>query len=395
MLATEIEQLKSYALHFAPRTVSIWMPTHPAGADVRQDPIRMRNLLHRAAEYLIDMAARPPEAQELLRPVVELVQDSGLWRQQGRGLGILLSDGDMSVHRLDTTVPELCTVGERYHIKPMFDTDQQDGAFHVLQLSQQEVRLLGASRSGIDSVPLSGAPTSLAEFLRFDQVEPHVEFHTGAAGHQPGTRRPASFHGQGSAGDLANQKRRLTEFCRRIDEEVCRTLQGNGAPLLLAAAEPLQGVYRQVSQCPRLDDRVIHGNPDEMEPRDLQAAALNLLAEDFERDARDARDRFGEAQSVDLASADLHAILPAAAAGAVDTLLVARDRQCWGRYGVEANELLEHETQQPGDEDLLNIAAVLACSGGAAVHAVRTDLLPDPSSPIAAIYRYRPVIPPA
>lgn len=44
--------------------VSIYMPPHPAGREVRQDAIRLRNLLNRApkrlAEQVVDRTQLPP-----------------------------------------------------------------------------------------------------------------------------------------------------------------------------------------------------------------------------------------------------------------------------------------------------------------------------------------------
>ena len=47
--------------------VSMYLPTHAAGREVRQDAIRLRNLLSTAAKRL-GAEYRPPEIAELLDP---------------------------------------------------------------------------------------------------------------------------------------------------------------------------------------------------------------------------------------------------------------------------------------------------------------------------------------
>ena len=67
--------------------VSIYMPTHAAGREVRQDAIRLRNLLNTATKRL-GADHRPPEIAELLDPARLLVDDEEFWRYQERGLAV-------------------------------------------------------------------------------------------------------------------------------------------------------------------------------------------------------------------------------------------------------------------------------------------------------------------
>jgi hypothetical protein len=48
--------------------ISIYLPTHPVGREVRQDAIRLRNLLSEAAKRLASCDMRGPEIDALLRP---------------------------------------------------------------------------------------------------------------------------------------------------------------------------------------------------------------------------------------------------------------------------------------------------------------------------------------
>ena len=62
--------------------VSIFMPTHRAGPETQQDPIRLKNLLGQAEEQLVAAGLRPPEAQARLEPASKLVQDGLFWQRQ-------------------------------------------------------------------------------------------------------------------------------------------------------------------------------------------------------------------------------------------------------------------------------------------------------------------------
>jgi len=51
------------------------MPTHRAGTETRQDPIRLKNLLSRAREQLVDGGLRSTEADGILEPARLLLED--------------------------------------------------------------------------------------------------------------------------------------------------------------------------------------------------------------------------------------------------------------------------------------------------------------------------------
>jgi hypothetical protein len=47
-----------------------------------------------------------------------------------------------------------------------------------------------------------------------------------------------------------------------------------------------------------------------------------------------------------------------------------------------------HESRQPGDQDLLDLAAVQTLAHAGDVYAVTPDEVPDARSPVAAVFRY-------
>jgi len=382
-------QLDAFAGHSGRGSVSMWVPSHSRGPATQEDPIRIKNLLARAQEQLVQTGVRPCAARDRLAEVSNLIGTKNFRWPRSDGLGVFLGNAAPIVLRLPVAPPEVVTVCDTYYIKPLLGTWRQDERFYLLELSQNVVRLLRASRYEVEPVELPKAPKDFAEFLQFDEFERHVEFHTGSAAHQPGRNRPAVYHGQGGGSDEAPEKRQLMDYCRRIDAEVVKVLQGERAPLLLAAAEPLQGVYRQVSSYPQLDTRRVAGNPDEARTEELHRQAVELLEDDFAQPIRAAADRYGQAEHLGLVEHDLEGILKAASAHAIDVLLVSAGEQCWGRFHPEQGRLERHDVQQAGDEDLLNLAAVLAYRGGAAVHAVEREKVPG-NAPAAATLRFRP-----
>lgn len=399
----ERQQIETLAKSSVPESVSLWMPVHGHGPEAKQNPIRMKNLLSKAEQQLTAVGGRSADARDRLTAVRAVVEDNAFWRMpaqsarsesiegqdRSESLGVLLADGKPAILRLPVAVPILVMVSDHLYVKPLFDIALQDKPFYVLALSQNTVQLFHANRFAVASVPLPLAPQNFEEYQRVYDFERHVDFHTGSAVHQPDANRPAVFHGQGGASDEAQEKKRLAGFCRRVDEQVVRLIHKKPAPLFIAATEPLQSLYRQVSSCSHLDQRAVQGNPDEATKEDLHRQAVSVLAKDFDRPIRDLLDRFGQARSTGLVMQDLEAVLRAASVHAVEALLVRSDQQCWGRFDAEEGTVIRHDAQQAGDEDLINRAAVLACRGGAIVHAIEQEHMPN-GALVAALLRFQP-----
>lgn len=72
----ELKRLSSVAGQWC---VSIFLPTHRAGIEVQQDPIRLKNLIREAERQLADAGVRGPETAALLEPARSLLSDSHFW----------------------------------------------------------------------------------------------------------------------------------------------------------------------------------------------------------------------------------------------------------------------------------------------------------------------------
>jgi hypothetical protein len=83
---------------------------------------------------------------------------------------------------------------------------------------------------------------------------------------------------------------------------------------------------------------------------------------------------------------DVRHIVPAAHQGQVETLFVDRSSHQWGLYDPMTGEVELSSPPQPGDDDLLDYAAVQTLLHRGSVHAVAPDQSPSP--PIAAVFRY-------
>jgi hypothetical protein len=73
--------------------------------------------------------------------------------------------------------------------------------------------------------------------------------------------------------------------------------------------------------------------------------------------------------------------------GRVSELFVATGVQVWGAYDAATNSVSEREEAEPGDEDLLDLAAMQTILNSGVVYAVPLEHVPE-QAPLAALFRY-------
>ena len=134
--------------------VSIYLPTHSAGDQIQQDPIRLKNLLRIAEEKLTESGMRSTAAKDLLEPARVLLDDDGFWRHGTQELAIFVAPGFFRYYRLPVEFKELVVVTGRFHIKPLLSLLLDDGSFYILALSQKRVRLLRGTRHSVEELDI-------------------------------------------------------------------------------------------------------------------------------------------------------------------------------------------------------------------------------------------------
>jgi hypothetical protein len=228
----------------------------------------------------------------------------------------------------------------------------------------------------------------LAEELRYDEFETHLQSHTMPNG--GGGRATGIFHGQGSGGDEVNNKEQVVRFLRQLDTGVRDVIEGNAnPPLLVAGVDSMRGLYRQVNQYKNLLEAAIEHDPESLTTAELHERAWAITEPLFVAEQQDALDAYHHLAGTNDARAahTIEEIAPAAYFQRVDTLLISPDISVWGSFDPEANKISTQTERQPGDEDLLDFAAVHTMLNGGDVYMVDPTRLPAGAT-VAAILRY-------
>lgn len=365
---------------------SIYMPTHRMGAETRQDPIRLKNLLKEAEQQLELAGVRSVEAREILLPVQELIDNFDFWQHQSDGLALFAARDRFRTCRVPISFREFVRVTGRFHLKPLLPLFTADGPFYVLAISGNQVRMLHCSRFGAHERELpASVPKSRAEALKYVDAEAQLQFHTRTP--QGHGMRGGMFFGTGAGAGDEETKQRIKEYFLAIARGLHEILHDDRTPMVFAGVDYLFPIYREVNSYPHLLDTSITGNPDELSDKELHERAWEVVEPHFRTIQREAAGAYPEAASAARASNEVRDVAPAAFQGRVDTLFVAVGQQSWGTFDEATQSVHLDGEPKPDNVDLLDFAAIQTLRHGGKVYAVNPAEVPG-GTLLAALYRY-------
>jgi hypothetical protein len=354
--------------------VSLFMPTVRAGAEVQQNPIRFKNLLRTAEERLSELGVRVPDIESLLKPAQGILDNPDLWRGNSDGLAVFAAAGQLKYYYLPTRFEELVLVERRFHIKPLLPLLHSEGRFYVLALSQDHVRLLEGTRYSVNAIEMLQLPANLADALQYDETR--KVFRTGGG---------AAVYGGGEV----EFKLDILRYFQIIDHGLRELLAGQRAPLILAGVDFLLPLYREANTYNHLLAEGLTGNPENLSAKDLHQRAWQLVRPYFEQTQREYQALYvGLAGREDgRASDNLKQIIQADHDGRVEALFVPHGVQLWGVYRAHSQNVHVHPSYQPGDQDLLDLAAARTFINNGVVYVVDPPDMPL-GKEVAAVFRY-------
>src|SRR5690349_1695408 len=157
--------------------VSLCIPTSPKGRDRMEGKIRLRNLIEKAHNLLVEGGMRSTLAWELLQPASDLLNDPDFWMELSKGLAVYISRGFTRVLHLAETTAEVAVVGTHFHIRPIVSAVSSQGAF-VLTLDEKEATLYFVRGDHIRELDVPGMPRSMAEALGPEHSEKQRQSHS-------------------------------------------------------------------------------------------------------------------------------------------------------------------------------------------------------------------------
>jgi Bacterial archaeo-eukaryotic release factor family 11 len=350
-----------------PVSVSVYLPTDPA-SDGSAERIELGNLAAEAERQLVEAGTAKRDVAVVVDELADLVDDSEFWRFQARSLAVFVTPEAATPFRLPNRLLPMVEVSDRFHVKPLLRAITFPQVALVLALAQGSVRVIEV------------APEVEPELVKVPDLPRDV---ASAVGKSSIRDRAPTRRLQGSEG----QKVRMRQYARQVDQALRPLLGGLGVPLILAAVEPLDSIYRSVCTYPLLAPSSIAGNPESSSDAELVSGARSVLDELNAAALRDVRQLYRQRESESRAAADLAVIARAATFGAVDTVLVDMDESVPGTVDEETGAVELSEADDAVNYGVVDEVARRVWRSGGTVLAVRREDVPG-GGPAAAILRY-------
>ena len=369
--------------------ISLYTPME-RGNQAEQNPIRVHNLLRQAATILAQRDHNQDTIRQWLMPIEKLLPDTHFWQNQRAGFAAFLSPQKTRHFELALRVPELVCVGQRFHLKPLLPIFNQVDRFYLLTLSQHSLRLFDCSPGHCELLPLpEGMPHNIDESNRYEdeagaarnQMTDHRQGRTQGSSGASGTT-----HGVGIKNEELEEFR--LRFLRQINEGLKAFLGSQSVPLMLAGVDDLVHGFRKELAYPWVLSDHLSGNCDQTNSDELLARAWPLARIHFQKLEQQAVEGYRSALAAQRASSDLEQVLPAAMDGKIATLFVARGQNVWGQVSQQGRQIERLPAEHPKAFDLLDLAAMETIQKGGQVFALESEAMPDPASPVSAIFRY-------
>jgi hypothetical protein len=360
--------------------VSLYLPTHIAGREIRQDPIRLKNLLTKAAERLAKSHPKPA-VEAVLAPARALLGDDSFWRHQQAGMAIFLAPDFHRVHRLPLAVPEEEWVSGCFHIKPLLPMFDDAGRFWLLAISETRTRLYEGSRWNFTAAAGEDLLPQGIDFIRDATLYQETKYAP------PESRHGTIAHAQ-TIGESPHEvhKTELLDLLQRIAATVAPHVKRRPAPVVVAAQSQVLGHFREIAEWPELVPVGVAANPDGLSEEVLHQRAYALVEPKRDAARQAALDHLAALCGTGKATTRAVEIVSAAVEGRIGTLFVDGDCHCWGKVETADGQIAVHDDRPAEDDvDLLDYAAVMTLRHGGSVMTVGRAVLPDHNIAAAAL----------
>jgi hypothetical protein len=252
-----------------------------------------------------------------------------------------------------------------------------DGRFYVLAISQDHLRLLEGTRDHVSEIELANVPESLSEALQYDEFTGLMRTAGGGGG--------SAIHGGGSP----EAKLDILRYFQIVDRGLRDLLADQKTLLVLAGVDYLLPLYRQANTYNYLIEEAKTGNPETLSAKELHQRAWQIVKPYFEQEETEYQSLYAElaGRADERATPNIKQIVQSAHEGRIAALFVARGVPLWGVYRAHSHNVHVHPTHQPGDQDLLDVAAAQTFANGGTVYVIDPQRVPG-GGPAAAILRY-------
>lgn len=357
------QDIEALAAARIPYSVSIYIPTGHQPDSSEKARIELKNTSREAARQLKESGASPAVIQHLEDEIEQLIGNAPFWKEQSQSLAIFIDPAHVQTYRLPNRFTSTLDVADRFYIKPLMRTITFPQSAFVLALAQNSVRLIQVTADEPAQVlDVPGLPENFETYINLDKEKKKFD----RAEHDNAVY--------------------IQKYAAEINKAVYPVVRASKLPLILAAAEPLNGAYRRANAYEYLSDEMIVGNAEAFSSDALAEKTRPILDRLYAQEIAQAVDHFKSREGQLMGSRNLETVAQGAALYAIDTLLIDFDERIPGSLddlgGITYADADDASNYGVADEILRRALVV-----NARVYAVRSSEMPD-GAKVAATFRF-------
>lgn len=345
--------------------ISIFMETHKTSPEKQKDPLTFKNLLTKVEASLKERGVLD-RFSDTLTTLKELQEDTPFWSYNDKGLGILATEDEIEVYRLNRVVEDHASVGSLFYIKPLLRHFQSTDMYYLLGLTKTDFVVYQGNRYGFGRLDFGDLETTRTALVGGpDEIN---------SGYDASNRNHESTRDE-TRDDVNNYFLQIHKF---IDKHLKIT---DKSPLILMGVTEMQGLFRAMDKNDHILEQGLTSSLDSIESngKALQDQVWKILEPYFNEKTETLLDRYHARFNDEMSSSDLASIIRELVNGRVSTLVLESDRTIVNDY----KELSDYD---PGD-DTLSIMADIALRKGVDVVVLPNNKMPNDSGAFA-LYRY-------
>ncbi len=377
--------------------VTLSMPLTGGGPLAKGDPIRYRNLVRRAGGLLDARGAEQARRDAMVAKLTRLGRKRGIFNTGALGLVVFASADGIEHWHMPLPLEEMAHLDERPFLEPLIPLVTDTVHFYVIALSQRHVRLLECNRFVARELPLpDGTPTRLEDAAGWEVRQDSLQYHAPHSGpllggHSRKHGTPVSgagnrpiYHGHGAGKDDTDAD--LEKFVRELDKGLWKAIVHRSSPVVVAASEQLEPVFRAHTRLPNLVESFVHGNFERTPDTELHAKAWTLLEPRFSELVERAKSRLCDLLGTGVATTEVAQVVTAAADGKIDTLFVREGAHVTGSFDA-ATHRVHLGDGRDSTTNLIDRATTDTFLSGGKVYRLDAAHMPVDAE-AAAIFRY-------
>ena len=335
---------------------SVYIPTHRAQPDNRQDPIVFKNQLKMLEEKMATLSPRR-EWGGMFEKMLTLVDDAALWTHPQDGLGVLAAEDRVEAFPLDQAEGPLFYLGDSFHLLPLYPLNGPSSRAYLVDIGRDRFTLYQASHEGVEKMPPADIKDSFAEL--FNDID-------GDANPQEPSRSDpgGGFHGQGAVKPEDDKNRE--KYFRYLDDAFGALYKKDGLPFMLAGTLDSLKEFRATAKGTFYLDEGIEKPLSAMKPNEIPDKIRQILKPHADKFLGEMRTLISNKRNENKAIRDPMEIASLAEEGRIDMLILP------GRLRENEQARLDKAVEQV----LLN---------GGKVYSDRTNALDVPGGRLALL----------